>query len=158
MVTLEGKPWFAVETKVSTEPIDPSFQYFGDRLDIPRKYQLVFDGPTLMPLREMHRAGTRSGPEGRDWSQGPGLENRNPRLPASPNSTAGPTKGIKAQGAIINLYDRSRGKDWIHVSGTVSKEKYGLFGNVIWTRAVLPDWQAESCFMAFSPERVDRGS
>jgi len=54
LITLEGKPWFAVETKLRAERIDPSFRYFGDRLDIPRRYQLVFDGKRNALIEGVH--------------------------------------------------------------------------------------------------------
>lgn len=44
LVTLDSEPWFAVEAKLSTERIDPSLRYFGDRLKIPRKFQVVLEG------------------------------------------------------------------------------------------------------------------
>ena len=45
LVTLKGKPWFAVEAKVSDTAIDPSLVYFRDRLKIPFAYQVVLESP-----------------------------------------------------------------------------------------------------------------
>jgi len=45
LVTLTGKPWFAVEAKVSDTAIDPSLVYFRDRLKIPFAYQVVLESP-----------------------------------------------------------------------------------------------------------------
>jgi uncharacterized protein len=41
LVTLKGKPWFAVEAKLSSTEISPHLRYFGDRLRIPYLYQAV---------------------------------------------------------------------------------------------------------------------
>jgi len=41
LVTIDGKPWFAVEAKVSDTQIDPSLRYFGERLDIPFSFQVI---------------------------------------------------------------------------------------------------------------------
>jgi uncharacterized protein len=57
LVTAEGKPWFAVECKVSDRSAAPALRYFGDRLEIPYLYQItlkgkedVLDGPVrVMP-------------------------------------------------------------------------------------------------------------
>lgn len=45
LVTVKGKPWFAVEAKVSDTVIDPSLVYFRDRLKIPFAYQVVLESP-----------------------------------------------------------------------------------------------------------------
>ena len=44
LVTLGGKPWFAVEAKTTETAIDPSLTYFRDRLRIPFAYQVVLEG------------------------------------------------------------------------------------------------------------------
>ena len=44
LVTLAGRPWFAVEAKISETRIDPSLRYFRERLSIPWTYQVVRDG------------------------------------------------------------------------------------------------------------------
>jgi predicted AAA+ superfamily ATPase len=57
LVTPEGKPWFALESKISDRTVSPALRYFGDRLQIPWLYQItlqgqedVLDGPVrVMP-------------------------------------------------------------------------------------------------------------
>ncbi|MFN8546130.1 MAG: DUF4143 domain-containing protein [Candidatus Binatia bacterium] len=44
LVTVDRKPWFAVEAKVSETRIDPALGYFRDRLRIPFAFQVVLDG------------------------------------------------------------------------------------------------------------------
>jgi uncharacterized protein len=44
LITSDGKPWFAVEVKLSQTKIDPSLRYFQEKLNIPWAYQVVFDG------------------------------------------------------------------------------------------------------------------
>jgi uncharacterized protein len=44
LVTWNGKPWLAVEAKVSDTEIAPSLRYFRSRLGIPHCYQVVLDG------------------------------------------------------------------------------------------------------------------
>ena len=44
LVTLGGKPWFAVEVKLTDAQIDPSLRYFRDRLSLRHCYQVVLDG------------------------------------------------------------------------------------------------------------------
>lgn len=41
LVTVDKKPWFAVECKVSDEKISPHLKYFGTRLKIPHLFQVV---------------------------------------------------------------------------------------------------------------------
>ncbi len=43
LVTLGGKPWLAVEAKLSETRIDPALRYFRDRLALPHCYQVVLD-------------------------------------------------------------------------------------------------------------------
>ncbi len=43
LVTRQGKPWLAVEVKVSETSLDPSLVYFRDRLRIPYAYQVVLE-------------------------------------------------------------------------------------------------------------------
>lgn len=45
LVTVAGKPWFAVEAKTTETRIDPSLLYFRERLKIPWVYQVVLDAP-----------------------------------------------------------------------------------------------------------------
>lgn len=44
LVTIGGKPWFAVEAKVSATDLDPALTYYRDRLKIPWTYQVVLEG------------------------------------------------------------------------------------------------------------------
>jgi hypothetical protein len=44
LVTLDGRPWFAVEARLSEGPVDPSLRYFRDRLRIPWAYQVALEG------------------------------------------------------------------------------------------------------------------
>ena len=44
LVTLDRRPWFAVEAKLSATTIEPSLTYFRDRLRIPWVYQVVPEG------------------------------------------------------------------------------------------------------------------
>jgi uncharacterized protein len=41
LVTIDGKPWFAVETKLSDTVLSPNLLYFQDRLSIPYIYQVI---------------------------------------------------------------------------------------------------------------------
>lgn len=43
LVTLKGRPWMAVEVKMSQTAVDPSLVYFRDRLKIPYAYQVVLE-------------------------------------------------------------------------------------------------------------------
>ena len=43
LVTLDRKPWFAVEAKVHETEIDPALIYFRERLRIPWSYQVVLE-------------------------------------------------------------------------------------------------------------------
>jgi len=43
LLTLKGRPWLAVEVKVSDTAVDPSLLYFRDRLKIPYCYQVVLE-------------------------------------------------------------------------------------------------------------------
>ena len=43
MVTLDRKPWFAVEVKLSDEPVSKNLMYFTERLSIPFSYQISLD-------------------------------------------------------------------------------------------------------------------
>jgi hypothetical protein len=45
LVTVDRKPWLAVEAKTGETRIDPSLRYFRDRLGIPHVYQVVLDAP-----------------------------------------------------------------------------------------------------------------
>lgn len=44
LVTHKGRPWFAVEAKLSDREVDPSLIYYRDRLRIPWVYQVTCDG------------------------------------------------------------------------------------------------------------------
>lgn len=44
LVTHKGRPWFAVEAKLSAIEVDPALRYFRDRLRIPWAYQVTFEG------------------------------------------------------------------------------------------------------------------
>lgn len=41
MVTINGKPWFAVEVKLNETGLSPHLIYFKERLSIPYIYQIV---------------------------------------------------------------------------------------------------------------------
>jgi len=41
VVTVDNKPWFCVEVKLSETAIDPSLLYFKEKLNIPYAYQIV---------------------------------------------------------------------------------------------------------------------
>lgn len=41
LITVDKKPWLAVEVKSSTHAVSPAWQYFGAKLKIPFQYQLV---------------------------------------------------------------------------------------------------------------------
>lgn len=43
-ITIEGKPWFAVECKMGGKASNASLIYFGERLKIPFLYQPTFEG------------------------------------------------------------------------------------------------------------------
>jgi hypothetical protein len=44
LVTVAGKPWFAVEVKLSDTRIDPSLAFFRERLSLRHCYQVVLEG------------------------------------------------------------------------------------------------------------------
>jgi uncharacterized protein len=44
LVTLDRKPWFAVEAKLAETTVDRSLLYFRDRLHVPFAYQVVMQG------------------------------------------------------------------------------------------------------------------
>jgi uncharacterized protein len=54
LVTSAGRPWFAVESKLSDTAVDPSLRYFRERLKIPWAYQVVFE-----TTRDFTENGTR---------------------------------------------------------------------------------------------------
>jgi predicted AAA+ superfamily ATPase len=60
LVTVKGKPWFAVEAKTSDEEPSPHLRYFGERLEIPFLYQVTLDGK-----RDVMRGGVRVVPAAR---------------------------------------------------------------------------------------------
>jgi hypothetical protein len=41
LVTIDGKPWFAVEVKLHDTRLSPHLLYFKERLSIPYVYQVV---------------------------------------------------------------------------------------------------------------------
>jgi predicted AAA+ superfamily ATPase len=59
LVTAKGRPWLAVEAKLSETAIDPSIVYFRDRLKIPFTYQVVLEG-----TRDFMENGVRCLPAG----------------------------------------------------------------------------------------------
>jgi predicted AAA+ superfamily ATPase len=60
LVTVDRKPWFAVEAKLSETRVDPALVYFRERLRIPAAYQVVLesdrdfvqDGIRCLPARK----------------------------------------------------------------------------------------------------------
>ena len=44
LVTVDKKPWFAVECKTSVRAVNPAINYFGKRLNIPYLYQITLEG------------------------------------------------------------------------------------------------------------------
>lgn len=44
LVTVDEKPWFAIEVKLQNDSIDPNLRYFRERLNIPFVYQVVKKG------------------------------------------------------------------------------------------------------------------
>jgi hypothetical protein len=44
LMTLEKKPWFAVECKVKSDTSSPSLRYFAERMEIPYVYQIHMEG------------------------------------------------------------------------------------------------------------------
>lgn len=60
LVTVDRRPWFAVEAKLSETRIDPSLRYFRERLGIPWTYQVVRSG-----TRDFVEDGTRCLPASR---------------------------------------------------------------------------------------------
>ncbi|MCX5824031.1 MAG: ATP-binding protein [Deltaproteobacteria bacterium] len=44
LVTVDKRPWFAVECKMSTHSVNPALRYFGERLQIPYLYQVSLNG------------------------------------------------------------------------------------------------------------------
>ncbi|MBU1964600.1 MAG: DUF4143 domain-containing protein [Proteobacteria bacterium] len=44
LVTVDKKPWFAVECKMSGHSLNPALRYFGERLQIPYLYQVSLRG------------------------------------------------------------------------------------------------------------------
>lgn len=44
LVTVAGKPWFAVEAKLTGHGVDPSLKYYREKLRIPWVYQVVLEG------------------------------------------------------------------------------------------------------------------
>lgn len=41
LVTVDGKPWFAVEAKSQDQGVSPNLRYFREKLDIPFSYQVL---------------------------------------------------------------------------------------------------------------------
>ena len=41
LVTIDGRPWFAVEVKLNDTVLSPNLLYFRDRLSIPYIYQVI---------------------------------------------------------------------------------------------------------------------
>lgn len=55
LVTVDGKPWFAVEAKLKQGPVAPAIPYFATRLSIPYSYQV-----SLEAARDLRERGVRS--------------------------------------------------------------------------------------------------
>ena len=52
LVTIEGKPWFAVECKSTGRTVNPALNYFGERLKIPCLYQVTLqEGEDVLDRR-----------------------------------------------------------------------------------------------------------
>lgn len=60
LVTIDARPWFAVEAKLSQTQIDKSLLYFHERLEVPAMYQVVRDG-----VRDFVERGVRCVPAAR---------------------------------------------------------------------------------------------
>ena len=43
LVTVEKKPWFAVEVKMASRSVNPALNYYAERLQIPYLYQITFE-------------------------------------------------------------------------------------------------------------------
>jgi predicted AAA+ superfamily ATPase len=43
LVSVEGRPWFAVECKLSGRKVNPALNYFGERLEIPFLFQITME-------------------------------------------------------------------------------------------------------------------
>ncbi|MEA1867452.1 MAG: hypothetical protein U9N19_05045 [Thermodesulfobacteriota bacterium] len=41
LVTIDKKPWFSVETKISDAGVSPHLHYFKNKLNIPYSYQVI---------------------------------------------------------------------------------------------------------------------
>jgi predicted AAA+ superfamily ATPase len=54
LVAVDGKPWFAVEAKVSETRIDPNLRFFRERLKIPWCYQVVLNGRRDFVEHDVH--------------------------------------------------------------------------------------------------------
>lgn len=54
LITVDGRPWFAVEAKLSQTDIDPALLYFKQRLDIPWVYQIVRSGERSFLKDDIH--------------------------------------------------------------------------------------------------------
>jgi hypothetical protein len=54
LVTVNRRPWFAVEAKAGATRIDPALAYFEEKRQIPWAYQVVRDGQ-----RDFVEAGVR---------------------------------------------------------------------------------------------------
>lgn len=44
LITIDKKPWFALECKTSDRAVNPALNYFGQRLKIPYLYQVILEG------------------------------------------------------------------------------------------------------------------
>jgi hypothetical protein len=43
LVTVSGRPWLAVEARLTETRVDPALRYFRERLRIPFTYQVVLE-------------------------------------------------------------------------------------------------------------------
>lgn len=57
LVTWKGKPWLAVEVKLSETRVNPALAYFRERLKIPFSYQVTLEGARLCRERRPGTAG-----------------------------------------------------------------------------------------------------
>lgn len=54
LVTVDGKPWFAVEVKLSEVDISPSLLYYKERLKIPHVYQVIKEAGINRFIKGVH--------------------------------------------------------------------------------------------------------
>lgn len=54
LVSVNKKPWFAVETKISETDVSKSLLYFKERLKIPYVYQVIKESGVNRLVRDVH--------------------------------------------------------------------------------------------------------